>query len=144
MQCVCSCHGCAKVIFKTATGQQKAFCVLKFSKCESLIAVQRAFRQAYKCKLLIQQSILSWYQQSHNDGTVDVAGMTRHCFLSPRDFFVWRYIKDVPPLPTTYDELRSRITTVFTTIDANNNVWSKLNYLLDICCNTKRAHIEHL
>ena len=57
-----------------------AFCILEFSKSESLICVQRAFRRAYKCKPPIQENILRWYQQSHNDGLVDVPGMTRHCF----------------------------------------------------------------
>jgi len=31
-----------------STGQQKAFCVLRFSKCQSVIAVQRDFHRRYR------------------------------------------------------------------------------------------------
>jgi hypothetical protein len=69
--------------------------------------------------------------------------------LMPCDFFLWGYVKDhvyVPPLPTTLEELRERIRTAVTTIDRGQlqNVWTELDYRLDVCRVTNGAHIEHL
>jgi hypothetical protein len=49
-------------------------------------------------------------------------------------------------MPTTLQELRERITAAVTDIDRNmlSNVWTKLDYRLDVCRVTKGAHIEHL
>lgn len=69
--------------------------------------------------------------------------------LTPCDFFLWGYVKDkvyVPPMPTTLQELKERITAAVTDIDINmlSNVWMELDYRLDVCRVTKGAHIEHL
>ena len=52
----------------------------------------------------------------------------------------------VPPLPTTLQALQERITAAVADIDGNMilNVWTELDYRLDVCRVTKGAHIEHL
>lgn len=69
--------------------------------------------------------------------------------LTPCDFFMWGFVKDhvyVPPLPTTLDELRARITAAIADIDRGllQKVWQEMEYRLDICRVTRGAHIEHL
>jgi len=68
---------------------------------------------------------------------------------TPRDFFVWGYVKDqvyIPPLPTSISELKVRIRTATETITADvlQTVWNELRYRVDVCRITKVAHIEHL
>jgi len=46
-----------------STGQHKAFCVLQFSKCESIITVQRDFCRHYGIDAQTAQSICRWYMQ---------------------------------------------------------------------------------
>lgn len=50
------------------TGQHKAFCVLRFSKCESIIAVKRDFRRRYGIDAPTTQSIRRWYKQFEETG----------------------------------------------------------------------------
>jgi hypothetical protein len=69
--------------------------------------------------------------------------------LTPCDFVLWGYIKDlvyVPPLPRTLVKLRERIDAAVMTIDRMmlQNVWNELDYRLDVCRMTQGAHIEHL
>ncbi|GBM95698.1 hypothetical protein AVEN_93187-1 [Araneus ventricosus] len=69
--------------------------------------------------------------------------------LKPCDFFLWGYVKDevyVPPMPTTLRALQERIHAAVTDIDGNMllEVWTELYYRLDVCQETKGAHIEHL
>jgi hypothetical protein len=54
------------------------------------------------------------------------------------DFSVWGYVKDevfVPPLPTSLEELRARITEAASTIDADmiHRIWDEIAYRWDIC-----------
>jgi len=68
---------------------------------------------------------------------------------SPRDFFLWGYVKDqvcVPPLHASIPELKVRIRTAIETIttDMLQTVWNELDYRVDVCRITKGAHIEHL
>lgn len=51
-----------------STGQHKAFCVLRFSKCESIITVQRDFRRHYGIDAPTAQSIRRWYKQFEETG----------------------------------------------------------------------------
>jgi transposase len=51
-----------------ATAQQKAFCVLKFSTCESVVTVQREFRRRYGTEPPGAQSIRRWYRQFEETG----------------------------------------------------------------------------
>ena len=69
--------------------------------------------------------------------------------LSLCDFFLWWYEKGlvyVPPLPSSIDELKQRITSVLDNItwDMLQHVWQELKYLLDMCHVTGRAQIECL
>ena len=51
-----------------ATPQQKAFCVLRFNKCESAITVQRDFRRTYGTEAPTAQSIRRWHQTFQESG----------------------------------------------------------------------------
>ena len=69
--------------------------------------------------------------------------------LTPCDFFVWGYVKDVvyvPPLPANQRELRARINNAFQQIgrDMLQRVWQELDYRVDICRISRGEHIEHL
>ena len=64
---------------------------------------------------------------------------------TPCDFFLWRYVKDqvyVPPLPASIPELKIRMRTAIETITAGMR--NELDYRVDVCRITKRAHIEQL
>ena len=68
---------------------------------------------------------------------------------TPFDFFLWGYVKDhvyIPPLPATIPELKILIRTAIQTITADmlQTVWNELDYRVDVCRNTKGAHIEHV
>ena len=49
---------------KMATVQQKAFCVLQFARCDSVVTVQREFRWRYGFEPPGAQSIRGWYRGS--------------------------------------------------------------------------------
>ncbi|GFV82183.1 adhesion G protein-coupled receptor B2 [Trichonephila clavipes] len=51
-----------------ATSKQKAFCVLQFSKTESAINVQRAFRIKFGCHPPNDYNIRRWYHQFETTG----------------------------------------------------------------------------
>jgi hypothetical protein len=76
-------------------------------------------------------------------------GPPRSPDLTPCDFFLWGFVKNifhVPPLPTTLQELKECITAAVMNIDRQMllKVWAELDYRLDVCRVTKGAHIEHL
>jgi len=69
--------------------------------------------------------------------------------LTVCDFFLWGNVKDrvyVPPLPTTLNELRHRITAAVAAVtkDMLADVWTELDYRLDVCRASGGGHIEHL
>jgi len=69
--------------------------------------------------------------------------------LTPCDFFLWGYVKDIvflPPLPVSVNELKERITTAVASVDKDmlRSFWTELDYRIDICRVTKGSHIEHL
>jgi hypothetical protein len=51
-----------------ATAQQKAFCVLQFSRSKSVVTVQREFRRRYGTEPPGAQSIRQWYRQFEETG----------------------------------------------------------------------------
>jgi hypothetical protein len=66
-----------------------------------------------------------------------------------RFFFLWGYVKDrvlVPPLPSGLADLKARIIAAVKNVDAPvlTRVWQELEYLIEVCCVTRGAHIEHL
>jgi len=68
---------------------------------------------------------------------------------TPCDFVLWGYVEGqvyVPPLPPSIPELKVRTRTAIETITADmlQTVWNELDYSVDVCRNTKCAHIEHL
>jgi hypothetical protein len=69
--------------------------------------------------------------------------------LTPRDSFLWSYVKErvfVPHLPLHIDELKLTITAAMETIDRNmlERAWNELDYRLDIYWATNGGHTEHL
>lgn len=66
--------------------------------------------------------------------------------LTPCDFFLWGYIKNIVYREKIRDlnHLRNRINEAMTTVnkDMLTNVWAELDYRLDICRATNGAHIE--
>ena len=100
------------------TGAEKAFCVLQFSKCESIVIVQRRFR--------------TWHNNFEQTGSLSAGKRAvrpakcvgcgrRACKrsihsepprspdLSPCEFFLWGYVEEhvfVPPMPLDLAELR--------------------------------------
>jgi hypothetical protein len=67
--------------------------------------------------------------------------------LTPCDFFLWGYVKDVvyvPPPPNDLQELRHHIITAVTTInrDMLERVWTELDYQIDVCRVTRSSHIR--
>lgn len=69
--------------------------------------------------------------------------------LTPCDFFLWGYVKDMvyrPPLPATIDDLKRKITVAIQTVtpDMLQRVWNELEYRVDIARVSGGGHIEHL
>lgn len=66
--------------------------------------------------------------------------------LTPCDFFLWGYIKNIVYSQKIRDlnHLKNRINEAMTTITEEMlaNVWREVEYCLDICQATKGAHIE--
>ena len=88
-----------------------------------------------------------------SDGTDDdqmlLAWPPRSPDETPRDSFLWGYVKDqvyVPRLPASIPELKVRIRTAIETITADmlQTAWNELDYRVDVCRIAKGAHIEHL
>ena len=85
----------------------------------------------------------------HVESVFVVAISSRSPALSPCDFFLWGYVKGlvfVLPLPANIEEMKERITAALETVaeDRLQRVWHELEYRLNVCRVTGRAHIEHL
>ena len=86
---------------------------------------------------------------AHVESVFVVANSSRSPDLSPRDFFLWGYVKElvfVLPLPANIEEMKERITAALETVteDMLQRVWHELEYRLNVCRVTGGAHIEHL
>ena len=69
--------------------------------------------------------------------------------MTPRDFFLWGYVKErvyVPPLPTDLDELTNRITAAVKSVteDTLRRVWDEFSYRVNVVRAAGGGHIEHL
>lgn len=69
--------------------------------------------------------------------------------LTPLDFFLWGFIKDmvyVPPLPATLPDLRARIYAAVEQVTPEMlvRVWEEIDYRWDVCRITNGSHIEHV
>ncbi|GFX81172.1 DUF4817 domain-containing protein [Trichonephila clavipes] len=53
---------------KVVTSKEKAFCVLRLTKTESTMTVQRAFRIKFECHPPNENHILRWYHQFEATG----------------------------------------------------------------------------
>ena len=90
-----------------------------------------------------------WLGRSGQTDRVLLRWSPRSPDLTPCDFFLWGYVKDlvyVPPLPRDMEDLQTRITEALATIDNAmlGRVWQEMDYRLDVCRVTRGAHIEHL
>ena len=73
-------------------------------------------------------------------------GPPRSPDLTPLDFFLWGYVKDIvyrTPVPNI-DELIMRITAAVANIDIDmlQRTWREIEYRLDILRATRGAHME--
>jgi hypothetical protein len=69
--------------------------------------------------------------------------------LTPCDFVLWGYVKDivyVPPLPNDLQELTQSIIAAVATInrDMLARVWTEMDYRIDVCRVTRGSHTECL
>ena len=66
--------------------------------------------------------------------------------LTPMDFFLWGYVKNIVYAEKIRDlvHLRERITAALTTVTPEmiQRTWSEIDYRFDICRATNGAHIE--
>ena len=90
-----------------------------------------------------------WIVRAGNDDCVLLHWLLRSPDLTPCDFFLWGYVKDlvyVPPLPKSVDDLKTRITEALKTINPDMlvRVWQEMEYRFDVCRVTKGSFIEHL
>jgi hypothetical protein len=90
---------------------QKLHLVLKFSfKPPDSIPLLQSEATSY-----LNRTMVAWIGRGGM-----IAWPTRSPDLTPLDFLVWGYVKDkvfVPPLPASFEELRTRITETVATID---------------------------
>jgi len=90
-----------------------------------------------------------WIGRAGDEDNVLLKWPPRSPDLTPCDFFLWGYVKGlvyVPPLPTSLEELKQRITAALETVtqDMLQRVWQELDYRLNVCRVTGGAHIENL
>ncbi|GBM13500.1 hypothetical protein AVEN_249937-1 [Araneus ventricosus] len=150
-----------------ASPAQKAFCVLEFKKCHSVITVQRRFRQRYnqeppnannirRCPPHWSTEVRTFLNQHLPKRWI---GRCRQCLLllateisgldTLRFFFLWGYVKDrvyMPPMPKTIEEIKVCICNALASVTEQmlQNVWREMDYRLDVVRVTKGSHIEHL
>ena len=89
-----------------------------------------------------------WIGRAGNDDCVLLHWPPRSPDLTPCNFFLWGYVKGlvyVPPLPTSVDDLKTRITEALKTIDPDMlvRVWQEMEYRFDVCRVT-RARILNI
>jgi len=140
-----------------ASPSERSWCVLEFARCNSFVAVRRAFRRQFGRPGPPETSIRRWYEQFRYRGCICHQGRsTDNTFctwppwspdLTVCDFFLWGFVKHNvydPPLPKTLPELRERINTAIENVtqDMLWRVWREWEYRLDICRVTRGAHIE--
>ena len=108
-----------------ASPSERSWCVLELARCNSFVAVRRAFRRQFQRPGPPETSIRRWYEQFHYRGCIGHQGKGRagrpsgratatdntFCTWPPRspdltvcDFFLWGFVKDNvydPQLPKT-------------------------------------------
>ena len=90
-----------------------------------------------------------WIGRAGNDDFVLLHWPPISSDLMLCDFFLKGYVKGlvyVSPLPTSVDDLKTRITEALKTIDPNMlvRVWQEMEYHFDVCRVTKGSCIDHL
>jgi hypothetical protein len=139
-------------VLKMATPQKRSWCVLQLAKKKPVTTVQRAFRTQFRMEPPSRVSIYTWYKlemdRSYRSQWRRVVQMTAEIArLNSVRFLLVGYIKDkvfVSPLPRYLPQLRQRITTATASItrDTLHKVLDELDYSLNICRVTRRAHVE--
>ena len=146
-------------------GAENAFCMLQFSKCESIVMVQLRFRTHYHNSfinktglhlILIMMSVGTsmihfphWIGRASQDDSPLFPRPPRSSDLTPCDFFLWGYVKDhvfVPSMPVDLAELRQRLEHAVAGIDHQMlvRVWHDLDYRIDVCQVTNGGQVKHL
>ena len=108
----------------TFTCAEKAFCVLQFAKCESIVIVQHQFRTQYHKDPPTDKPIRTWTTilnrlavsvlvneqtgqvcRASQDDSPLLPWPSRSPDLTPCDFFLWSYVEDhvfVPPYASRF------------------------------------------
>jgi hypothetical protein len=73
-------HWCANM---AVSGEQKAFCVLQFAKIQSIVTVQRGFRNQYRTEPPMDKTVRHWYRKFVETGCLYVAKRTGRPGPSP-------------------------------------------------------------
>ena len=58
------------------TGAEKAFCVLQFAKCKSIVMVERRFRTQYHKDPPTDKPIRTWYNNFEQTGSLSAGKRT--------------------------------------------------------------------
>ncbi|GFV74424.1 DUF4817 domain-containing protein [Trichonephila clavipes] len=111
------------------TRKEKAFCVLQFSKKESAITVQRAFRINFGCQPQNDNSILRWYHQFETTGCFCKGKSTGR----PRLKLVTNGLR-VPPLPADLSDIRHRMEADVVRIASDTLKKFGMNLPIDFIC----------
>ena len=100
------------------TARQKAKCVLRFAKLESVTSVQRRFRKTPNYK-----SIMLWYRtfeetgfkMPHTCGRGPIMWPPNSLDLTPPDIFLWGFLKNdvYSQRPMDIDDLKEKICRAF-------------------------------
>ena len=90
-----------------------------------------------------------WIGHAGNDNCLLLHWPPRSPDLTPCEFFLWGHVKElvyVPPLPTSVDDLKTRITEALKTIDPDMlvRVWQEMEYPFHVCRVIKDSYIEYL
>ena len=151
------------LVAKTATREQKASCVLRFAKTESVIRVKRVFCIKFHCNPP-SDNIRRWYHQFEDTGSFCKGNS------SGRPSMIEEHIKRVSDAFALSQEIVQRASFELTipVMSVWRILWrrlqlrpyrlqllqalkpadyaacAELGYRLDVCHVTKGAHIEHL
>ena len=92
---------------------------------------------------------LRWIGRNGQDDLVLNTWPSRSLNLTPCDFFLWGYFKDlvyIPPLPNNVDDFKDRIIAAVQsiTVATLTKVWCEFNKRLDMVITTRGDHFEHI
>ncbi|KAJ4436580.1 hypothetical protein ANN_16613 [Periplaneta americana] len=147
------------------TNQQRAQCVLWYAKFESVKRVQREFRREYGvrnvpkydsimlwCRIFVERgSVLKktcrrWQAKPSTRSSYLLAWSPNFPDLTPPDFFVWGFVKDIvySQKLRNIDDPRVKITEAFQQITPLmlQRTWIELHHRYELCRVRNGSHVE--